>query len=559
MESRNQRQRSLIIAGLALGLALAACTRSARANVYATNIKLNGELINATAAQGSDVSISYILNEPASAGVTINVLSNAVVVRTIDIAGDTDGAFTGLNTVTWDGKDADGSNVGPGAHYSVRITAASAGYDVWTTTSTDGLDGNYVWEGRGIGVNQNPKSPYYGRIFVANSHIDDVYGINVPGDNVGMIKLNADGSFADEGTFSTGGHVWAGDFYSPWKLEVSADDYVYINDWTSSGEIYRWDQTLSTNSQLHVLGTNNWAPGCNMSGPAIFGTGTNTEIYMADIPYPGSRGIVKYTVTADGTCAANDIGTVVIPISHPLSLYPYDIALDKHHNYYIIQYGADTNDAAPRVMRYPANYDINTNAVADWDTATLYGAAQQADDWNDAFGIAVDPTGTYVAVCFDGTADRGNTKILEAATGILVTNLDLDMDINSAGATHDDLDVCWDAVGNVYYIDDYSGVWRTVSPPGTNSSTTEAVVTLEVVDLTPAPAITNYSLAAGVFTMSFTAGASDTASAFEVLSCGTVNGTYGVASGANITESGGTFQATVPASAPVQFYRIHRK
>lgn len=261
------------------------------------------------------------LLEPASAGVTIDVLSNAVVVRTIDIAGDTDGAFTGLNTVTWDGKDAGGNNVAPGAHYSVRITAASTGYDVWTTTSTDGLDGNYVWEGRGIGVNQNPKSTYYGRIFVANSHIDDVFGINVPGDNVGMIKLNADGSFADEGAFSTGGHAWADD----------------------------------------------------------------------------------------------------------------------------------------------------------------------------------------------------------------------------------------------YYIDDDSGVWRTVSPPGTNSSTTEAVVTLEVVDLTPAPAITSCAIAAGVFTMSFTGGASDTPSAFEVLSCGTVDGSYVLASGANITESGGTFQATVPASGPVQFYRIHRK
>jgi len=559
MQLRSHPKRSSIISGLALGLALVTCAPSARANVYATNIKLNGELINATATQGSEVNISYILNEPASAGVTIDVVSNAVAVRTLSIAGYDNGALSGLNTVVWDGKDADGNNVAPGAHYSVRITAASTGYDVWTTTSTDNLDGNIVWEGRGIGVNQNPKSPYYGRIFVANSHIDDVYGINVPGDSVGMIKLNADGSFADEGPFSTGGHAWAGDYYSPWKLEVSADDYVYINDFTSSGEIYRWDQTLSTNSLLHVLRTNNWAPGCNMSGPAIFGTGTNTEIYMADIPYPGSRGIVKYTVTADGTCATNDTGTAVIPISYPLSLYPYDVALDKHHNYYMIQYRENTTDAAPRVMRYPANYDITTNAVADWDSATLYGADQQTDDWNGAFGIAVDPTGTYVAVCFEGTSDRGNTKILEAATGILVTNLDLDMDINGGGATHDDLDVCWDAVGNVYYIDDYSGMWRSVSPPGTNSSTTDAVVTLEVVNLAPAPIISSCSLAVGVFTMNFTAGASDTASAFEVFSCGTVAGSYGLASGANITGSGGMFQATVPASGPVQFYRIHRK
>jgi hypothetical protein len=85
------------------------------------------------------------------------------------------------------------------------------------------------------------------------------------------------------------------------------------------------------------------------------------------------------------------------------------------------------------------------------------------------------------------------------------------------------------------------------------------VVTLEVVNLAPAPVISSCSLVAGVFTMNFTAGASDTASAFEVFSCGTVAGSYGLVSGANITGSGGSFQATVPANGPSQFYRIHRK
>src|SRR5664279_2736210 len=106
MKSRIHSQPSSFTSGLALVLVLASYVPSARANVYATNIKLNGELINATAAQGSEVTISYILNEPASAGVTIDVLSNAVVVRTLTTASDGVGALTGLNTVVWDGKDA---------------------------------------------------------------------------------------------------------------------------------------------------------------------------------------------------------------------------------------------------------------------------------------------------------------------------------------------------------------------------------------------------------------------------------------------------------------------
>jgi hypothetical protein len=331
---------------------------------------------------------------------------------------------------------------------------------------------------------------------------------------------------------------------------------VYINDWTGSGEIFRWDQTLSEASRLHVLRQDNWATGCNMSGPAILGTGTNTEIYMADIAYPSAQGIVKYTVTGDGTCAVNDIGTVIIPISYPLSLYPYDVAVDKNTNFYIVQYRSNVTDPSPRVMRYDSSY------TAVWDTQTLNPGGQQDDTWALANAVAVDPTGTYVAVAFRGNSGTsGNTRIFEAATGTIVTNLDYGMDINGSGTSHQDRGCCWDAVGNVYYIDNWVGIWRAVSPPGANASTTQPPVILTVAAASlPRPVITACSLAAGVFSMTFTAGASEAASAFEVVSCATVNGPYLPTGGANITGSGGVFQATVSATDPAkQFYRIHRK
>ncbi len=173
----------------------------------------------------------------------------------------------------------------------------------------------------------------------------------------------------------------------------------------------------------------------------------------------------------------------------------------------------------------------------------------------------MDPTGTYVAVAFRGNSGGvGCTRIFEAGTGTIVTNLDYGMDINGSGTLHSDRGCCWDAVGNVYYIDNYVGIWRAVSPPGANSSTTVPPVVLEVVAAAlPAPVITTYSLAAGVFTMNFTGGSSEAASAFEVLSCGTVDGTYTLASGQSISGSGGAFQATVPATDPTRFYKIHRK
>src|SRR5437870_6793822 len=100
---------------LAFALALISVTPSAHANVYATDIKLNGALSNVKAAQGGSVSISYILNEPADLGVTINILSGVTVVRTINVGGGGSGALKGVNTVVWNGKDNGNANVALGS------------------------------------------------------------------------------------------------------------------------------------------------------------------------------------------------------------------------------------------------------------------------------------------------------------------------------------------------------------------------------------------------------------------------------------------------------------
>src|SRR5512142_1105639 len=105
MKPANCLRRNRIPSGLALALALATAAPSARANVYAPNIKLNGMAANATMAQGTSLNISYILNEPASSGVTIRILSGATAVRTIQVPGGATGAVKGVNTVAWNGGD----------------------------------------------------------------------------------------------------------------------------------------------------------------------------------------------------------------------------------------------------------------------------------------------------------------------------------------------------------------------------------------------------------------------------------------------------------------------
>ena len=550
-------QRSAIIG--ALGLALAP---SAHANVYATNIKLNGGITNIAVAQGTNVNISYILNEPASAGVSIQIMSGTNTVRTVRIAGGSAGTTRGLNTVSWDGKSDGGANAAGGT-YSVSINAASTGYPGWTLTTDDSNQGNMIWEPRGIAVDRNTNSPYYGRVLAANS-------VSTPGAplgyQVGILKCNADGSYADEGGFSTGGYAWAGNGFSPWKLQVSDDDFVYVDDYQSNGEIYRFDPTISAGSQLHVLQSDNWAFAngsyVSLSGPAIFGTGTNTEIWMADDRYNGgvtSVGVIRYGVSTNGTCATGDTGTVMVATGGDLSLYPVDAALDKYHNSYTIQSRFSAGDPAARVLRFAADPSTNSNGSFPERTADWTAGSGGGDDWAQASGVAVDPTGTYVAAGFLGAGSGvgGNTKILSAATGTLITNLDLGVSLSGETAKAD-YDVDWDAVGNVYLVDEWAGVWRAYSPPGTNQATTVALPTVQVIASVQPPYMTSISVSGGNTTIRFTGSSNDVAAAFMLLSAPVVTGPYLPAPGAIITGSGGSFQVVVPVNGPRQFYRLVR-
>ena len=561
--------RSWIAIGLALALTVFA--PSAHANVYATNIKINGGITNLSVQPGTNVSISYILNEPASAGVTVKVLSGATPVRTISIASGP-GTTRGTNTVVWDGKD-NSSNIVAGGNYSVSITAASSGYSRWTITSDDNNVGNYVWEARGIGVDRNPTSPYYGRVFVGNSSDNSSGGTSTNyGDYVGFQKLNADGSYADEGGFSDGGVAWRGSLYAPWKIRVSDDDKVYVMDFYGNGDVYRFDPTLSTNSMLHVLRadnepTNNSSQIAELSGMAIVGTGASTRLWMAD-SYAGF-GILKFGVTADGTCATNDTGTTVVAVGGSLDAAPYADSLDKSGNIYCvqnIQSQVSQGNVSPRVLQFPA-YDPGTNGGAPITNAVWVVPASDAAAG--AQGIAVDANGTYVAACFWGygvsSYTEGNLKICYATNGTVVTNFDLGVSYPNKytsqyqidPSTHYDTDADWDAVGNLYYLDDLGLVWRAVSPPGTNQATTVAVPVVQVIGAVQPPYITSLAVSAGTVTIHFTGGSSDPASAFLLLCGSVVTGITNITS-AIITGSGGTYQAIVPINGPVQFYRMGR-
>jgi hypothetical protein len=524
----------------------------ARANVYATNIKLNGST-NGTASTGASVPISYILNEPALLGVTLKVLAGTNVIRTLVFPGDNFGTFRGLNEVVWDGKDA-ASNTVPLGTYSVNITAASSGYTNWQQTTIDGLDQTVVWAGRGIAVDRNPNSLYYWRIFIANADTG-TDPLNILGDRLGVMKLNADGSAADEGGSSGGldGHDWSGGETSPWKLWVSDDDYVYVDDLANHGEVYRWDPTFSTNSLQYVLRADNRPSSARLDGPVVVGSGTNAQIWMADMS--GPNGVRKWAVTTNGTCISNNLGTTILALGGDLHLPPSAFALDRNGNIYVCQNVGSSGDTNSRVLRFPAG----GGTTADWAVGTTN------DEYGGAFALSVDPTGTYLAACFRGINQggfivNGNTKILSAATGALVTNVDLGVAMRYSDGNfysdHDDTGCAWDAVGNMYYLDNFFGRWRALSPPGTNQATTVGLATLQIG--LPSIVITSIQSTGGTVTITFTAAPSETPSSFVVKAASSPAGPYSTVAATITTVGPGEFKAVLQSGSQPQFYRIAR-
>jgi hypothetical protein len=443
------------------------------ANVYATDIRLNGSLKAGIIVPGGNLTISYILNDTASGGVWVRIYNGTNVIKTLSSTNGAAGTSAGLNSAVWNGTTDIASNLAEGV-YTVSITAAAPGYSDWTNITDDGPNFS-VAVPRGISVNQNTNSPFYGRVFVANTYTQ--YGI---------FKYNADGSPGDEGGFSTGGLSWGeGDYdkYSPWKMAISADDKVYIDDFSSGGVVYAFDQTIATNCYLTAVRPDNYPtqdPTPQLSGLAVTGTGADTQIWMADGAAQDSAGIICWQAAVNGVAATNDSGTIIAPINSDfLSQAPYDIALDSNSCIYAIQF-LTTDNPAYALMGFPP-YDEEPEITADW-AIDMYPALLVA------YGVAVDPTATFVAVAVVGDGDpetdpTGGLYLYSATDGDFIAKLD-----QTDGAYYD---VAWDNVGNLYALDGFARVWRAYSPPGTNQATTVAVPVIQAYNALLPPTLSN--------------------------------------------------------------------
>lgn len=445
---------------------------SAWANVYVTNIKIDGTTNNCVLTPGGIANLSYILNEDATRGVTLRIMRGSDVVQSTNLAFGLPGTLRGLNLLTWDGTNSTGSFSADGL-YTISITAAATGFDLWTKISDDSNFGNQVWDPYGIAVNQNSNSPYYGRVFVGNA-----MSSSIPDQQNGIYIYNADCSYSDEGGFNQTDYMWFGFMRSPWKMQVARDDRLYVCDWSGNGTILGFDQIVS-NFVIVLNGDNSPTNSADFNSVAVSCHDTNMFVYMGDANTNCSLGVVKWNISPQGAVVDGDTGRVVVAAGPgcDLSEAPWDITEDQQGHVYTIQKIDSSTNLAYRVLRFTLSSDGMPVTNADWKVNGLEGQAGSGNTVTNVFkyvyGISVNPAGTLLAVASRGGAElqNGGLIIMDANSGAILTT------INSSDQSSY-IDVAWDNVGNVYGTQEE--LWEVYSPPGPNQATTLAMPSIQV-------------------------------------------------------------------------------
>jgi sugar lactone lactonase YvrE len=336
-------------------------------NIYASGLK-------AEHVSGTNYTLSYTLNTDAVSG-GINFISGGT---TISVPAPDPALLTkGAHSVTLDlGDLADGE-------YSWSITATAAANEGTEPVQFTGDQAtlSFIYP-RGLAIDNNTESPYFGRIYVADS--DTTKKPNP--EQKGLYLFNSDLSDAiGQGSVPLHKDVWTMSPASPMRITVAPDSKVYISDWSdnSSSGVYIMDPANPSADLIPVFGGSVDANGIathegatihgSISHCWVEGTGAETKLYTFDedikvLDATGTMNIYRY-----------DIGNATTPWITAPSAVTYDdvsnyqqngcsmIIPDANGGWWISQDRATDNAAIPSLIH------INAAGTVDYNSSGVLG------------------------------------------------------------------------------------------------------------------------------------------------------------------------------------------
>ncbi|MCX7919252.1 MAG: hypothetical protein N3A72_06530 [bacterium] len=456
---------------------------------------------------GGNLEIVYRLNETCSA-VTVQIygpLPSTTIVQSLP--GTTN---FGANTVTW--AWANGGLL-PTGTFGVKVHAVdNVGHSSWDLLTNDANTTLHFEYPRGVAVNKNNGSPYFGMIYLANGRNGTTYGGKPCYDGVYGFYPDLSDPIGALNTTRTGNVNWGLSANSPYHLFVGPDDKLWIADWSDAHSgVWRAEADLS-GSWVEILDNTGRTPSGlvpnihgSVAGVWVEGTGTNTVLYTQDEDYPDNtepraRSIWKYNIgngpfpwTGAPTVVIDDANFTTPPGTSGGILIndaPGTIRRDSAGRWYVANYRSAGTDCPSIVVFSPNGQSIY------WDSISTGNGGTTPDPLRDCRGgFILDEAHNRLIVGASTNIDTGGFVVVPLP--LPVGNLSSVTTIvkwNGPYGTAAPRGPDCDAAGNIYLACNINEVLRIYSPPdGPNSFTTVAGYTIDngvVFAVTPVSPIT---------------------------------------------------------------------
>lgn len=337
---------------------------------------------------------------------------------------------------------------------SYKVIVSKTG-DCTIQTNTPVVPFNFA---RGVTVNRNPASPYFGRVYVAN------VTNGVKGDGIFVFNSDLSDTFGQGAMPRTAGldFVTGDTTVIPFRLTVGEnDDRLYICDWSNiSGNLYVTDPDVTTNGfALQTLS----APGAavrpvttannhgSVAAAAVTGIeGVDLTIYTVDEDLTTDRDVAltemnslwQYPVGPGSlpTLLFDPTNKLATPVVATVS-QTMDLARGPNGYLYMAQYRSVGNEPAIYVVDPTVGVLTNTLQIS----RELLGPTA-TDELRATGGVSVSPDGKWLAVL---NIENNALQIVALTDGIP----DLSRRVTFTGlGTGSGRGIAFDAANNLYAI-----------------------------------------------------------------------------------------------------------
>ncbi len=219
--------------------------------------------------------------------------------------GSTNANYNGITTGTNLASGAYTFSLGAHTSYTISVYKLGAGVPTLINSSIG-------FTPRGVDVNKNTTSPYFGRVYASSETTHAIYA------------MNPDLSLAYSNAQTAGVSWYTGDNDSPYRLFVAADDFLMVGDCSATGGatgsaqndgVWRIDPNLTTNQLF--LGPRGSANGL---AAGVFGTIQSRPLLIGN---PQTGPVTLMQVDGDFP-AANGANSLLVYTNITLAALPWE-------------------------------------------------------------------------------------------------------------------------------------------------------------------------------------------------------------------------------------------